>query len=170
MPPIMRTDYCPHCGRKLIPRHLEGEGEVPYCENCQDFRFPIFSCAVSMVVTNEKRDKILLIKQYGRDFYVLVAGYINKGEDAEDAVRREVKEEVGLDAEEVSFNHSHYFPYSNTLMLNFTAVVKDEHVKANSEVDSWRWFTPEEARENIRKPSLAESFLLGYLDKEYHFE
>lgn len=165
---VPKMDYCMQCGTRLTIRHLHGEGDIPYCPHCKDFRFPVFNTAVSMVVTNTKRDKILLIKQYGRDSYILVAGYVNKGEDAEHAVVREIKEEVDLHVDEIHFNHSHYFAKSNTLMLNFTAVV-DGDVHANEEVDAYKWFSIEDARKNIRNKSLAQAFLLGYLDKKYDF-
>ena len=61
----------------------------------------------------------------GRDSYILVAGYVNKGEDAEDAVIREIREEMDLKVLECHFNRSHYFAPSNTLMLNFTAIVEE---------------------------------------------
>lgn len=160
--------YCMECGTKLEMRPLKDEGMVPYCPHCETYRFPLFNVAVSMIVTNEKEDQILLIKQYGRNTYILVAGYVNKGEDAEQAVVREVKEEMNLDVHQVRFNHSHYFAKSNTLMLNFTAIV-DGHVHPNWEIDSYHWFSREEARKNIRPNSLAEAFLVGYLDGTYHF-
>ncbi len=162
-------EYCMFCGTKLKEKELEGEGMIPYCESCKEFRFPVFNTAVSMIVTNKEKDKILLIKQYGRDRYILVAGYVNKGEDAEDAVAREIREEAGLKVAGYHFNRSHYFKPSNTLMLNFTAVVEDMTLSPNKEIDSYAWFSPEEAREHIAKGSLAEAFLLGYLDGTYHF-
>ncbi len=161
--------YCLFCGSRLEVKKLEGEGMVPYCPGCEEYRFPVFNTAVSMIVINKAKGQILLIKQYGRDRNILVAGYVNKGEDAEDAVCREIWEEMGLKVIECHFNRSHYFKPSNTLMLNFTAVVEDTQPHPNKEVDSYEWFTREEARERICKGSLAESFLLGYLDKEYHF-
>ena len=162
--------HCVECGESLIKKELEGEGIIPYCPKCKEFRFPFFNVAVSMVVLNVDRDQVLLIEQYGKKGYILVAGYVNKGEDAEDAVIREIKEEVGLDVKEVIFNRSHYFQKSNTLMLNFTAVVKDMKVQSNDEIDHWVWFSIDQAKKNIRSNSLAQAFLLGYFDKEYHFE
>ena len=82
----MEMRYCMHCGHKLDEKYLMGEGMVPYCPNCEEFRFPVYNTAVSMIVMNKELDRVLLIKQYGRDSYILVAGYVNKGEDAEDAV------------------------------------------------------------------------------------
>ena len=136
-------EYCMFCGTKLHDKELEGEGMIPFCDSCGEYRFPVFSTAVSMIVMNRARDRILLIKQYGRDRYILVAGYVNKGEDAEDAVCREIKEELGLRVTEYHFNRSHYFKPSNTLMLNFTAVVEDEEPHPNREIpgftdDFWR--------------------------------
>ena len=159
--------YCMQCGEKLTEKMLEGEGMVPWCPSCGDFRFPIFNTAVSMIVMNEARSKIILIKQYGRygrPDYILVAGYINKGEDAEDAVKREVFEELGLNVKDLHFNHSHYFAPSNTLMLNFTVTVEGKDPTPNREIDSYSWFSPEDAKDNIKRNSLAQRFLNWYLD------
>lgn len=161
--------YCMQCGTLLEKRYLKDEGEVPYCPTCKDWRFPVFNTAVSMIVRDPKGD-ILLIKQYGRDSYILVAGYVNKGEDAEHAVVREVEEEMGLHVRSLEFNHSHYFAPSNTLMLNWTVRIGQEAARPNWEIDSYRWFTPDAARANIRKGSLAEAFLVGYLDQHWSFD
>ncbi|MBR2703415.1 MAG: NUDIX domain-containing protein, partial [Oscillospiraceae bacterium] len=113
-------NYCMQCGTRLHLRRHDTEGEIPYCDTCGEFRYPVFNTAVSMLVMNEAKDRIILIQQYGKPTYVLVAGYVNKGEDAEQAAVREVFEELGLEATSVLFNHSRYYPRSNTLMLNFT--------------------------------------------------
>ena len=90
-------NYCMHCGTRLRMKPHETEGHaVPWCDTCGDYRFPVFNTAVSMVVTDPGRRHILLICQYGRPFYILPAGYINKGEKAEAAARRELQEELGL--------------------------------------------------------------------------
>ena len=158
-------NYCMECGTKLEQKFLKDEGMVPYCEKCEAYRFPVFSTAVSMEVQNPDRDKILLIKQYGRDRYILVAGYVNQGENAESTVIREVKEEIGLNVTELHFEKSEYYPPTNTLMLNFSCVVDSEDLSAVSEdeIDSCRWFTLEEARESIAEGSLAGKFLTAFL-------
>ena len=81
-------------GGKLELRTHESEGIIPWCENCGDWRFPVFNTAVSMIITNQAADRVLLILQYGKPTYVFVAGYVNKGEDAEaEAASVEAKEE-----------------------------------------------------------------------------
>ena len=158
--------FCPACGARLQERPLEGEGMVPYCVGCQDYRFPKFNVAVSMIVRDERTGKILLIQQYGRPFYILVAGYVNRGEAAEHAAIREIREETGMTVSRLSFNRTRFFEPSNTLMVNFTAFVSDAAaIRPNQEVDRYAWFTPEEARKNIKPGSLAEAFLNACLEE-----
>ena len=166
----MEMKYCMECGTRLNPKMLEGEGEIPYCDTCGAFRFPVFNTAISMIVMNEARDQILLIEQYGKPGYVLVAGYVNKGEDAEAAARREAAEELGLTLTAVQFNRSRYFAPSNTLMLNFTVTAAAQEARPNAEIDRYNWFSVEEARQQIRQNSLAQAFLEGYLTGSYPWD
>ena len=158
--------FCPACGARLVERALEGEGLVPYCEACAAFRFPQYNVAVSMIVRDAATGKILLIQQYGRPFYILVAGYVNRGESAEHAAAREIFEETGMTATRVRFNRTQFFEPSNTLMINFTAEVSDAAaLHVNREIDRCAWFEPEAARANIKPGSLAARFLNAYLDR-----
>jgi NAD+ diphosphatase len=162
----MIEKHCHECGTALIEKELENEGIVPYCPKCEQYRFPMYNVAVSMIVINEQTGEILLIKQYGRPHFILVAGYVNRGEQLEQAVVREIKEETGMTVIRIKFNRTSFFEPSNTLMCNFTAFVKDaSEMSPNGEIDSFQWFTPDEARKNIRPDSLAEKFLNVYLEE-----
>ena len=159
-------EFCPACGAALEDRPHETEGSVPFCPRCGEYRFPMFNAAVSMIVRDEVTGRILLIQQYGRKAYILVAGYINRGEAAEHAAVREIREETGLAVSRLRFNRTKFFEPSNTLMINFTAFIRDAAaLHTNAEVDRCAWFTPEEARANIRPGSLAAEFLNAYLDE-----
>lgn len=156
--------FCSECGTALEDKYLEKEGLIPYCQHCRQFRFPTFNTAVSVIVLNEAEDKALLIKQYGKDDYILVAGYINKGESAEHAVCRELREEVGMEAIELSFNKSAYFAKTNTLMLNYSCKVNSETLQYDKdEVDFAQWLPLAEARKQIKQQSLAQEFLEYFL-------
>ena len=162
----MIQKHCHECGTALVEKVLEGEGMVPFCPQCEQYRFPMYNVAVSMIVIDESTGDILLIKQYGRPHFILVAGYVNRGEQLEQAVSREIKEETGMTVSRIKFNRTSFFEPSNTLMCNFTAFVTDaDQLSPNGEVDSWQWFSPDEARRNIRPDSLAERFLNAYLDE-----
>ncbi len=158
--------YCMECGTALTEKELEHEGIIPFCPGCREYRFPMYNVAVSMIVVNEENRKTLLVKQYGKDFYRLVAGYVNRTETLEHAAVRELKEETGLTAERIRFNRTRFFDPSNTLMCNFTAFVKnDRELNPNYEIDSYAWFSFDEARENVNPEILAGRFLNAYLDE-----
>ena len=162
----MTGKFCRECGTKLVPKELENEGIVPYCPNCGQYRFPQYNVAVIMIVVNESTGEILLIQQYGRPSYILVAGYVTRGESLEDACRREIREETGMTVSRIRFNRTEFFEKSDSLMCNFTVFVKDaSELNTNYEVDKYAWFTRDEARANIRPNSLAEYFLVSYLDE-----
>lgn len=158
--------FCYECGSKLTEKECNEEGLVPFCESCNTFRFPIFNTAISTAVFNPTMDKVLLIQQYNRHAYVLVAGYVSKGENAEETLVREVSEEIGLTITRLQYMRSSYFEKSNTLMLNFMSVADSEDLSGvTKEVDIATWFTPEEAKQQIMPGSLAESFLLTILSR-----
>lgn len=156
--------HCYECGTLLTEKQCQGEGYVPYCPHCQAFRFPIFNTAISTVVLSPRQDKVLLIQQYGRQDYILVAGYVMQGESAEQTLLREVKEETNLDVMQYRYMSSEYFQKSNTLVCNFVSVVNSEDLSCtNHEIDAATWFTFDEALAAIKKDSLAQKFLIRAL-------
>lgn len=152
--------YCTECGEQLALMFCEGEGLVPFCKKCNEFRFPQFATAVSMAVTNREKNKILLAKHKNQDDFILFAGYIKKGETAEKAVTREFKEETKLNVVKYKFMSSRYHEPRNVLMLNFIVVAENgEPVLDEKELDEVKWFTFDEALEAVRRDSTAEYFL-----------
>ena len=152
--------YCKQCGQKLTLRFCENEGLITFCDQCEAYVFPQFSVAVSMVVTNRAQDKILLAKHVEDEDFILFAGYVKKGENAEKTVPREIKEELGLDVVKSKFMSTRYHQRKDVLMLNFIVVVDEKPIKLNrDEIAEARWCTPEEALTLIRKGTTAEYFL-----------
>ena len=100
----MRARYCQECGTELVDKMLENEGLIPFCPKCSQYRFPMYNVAVSMIVISRQTGRILLIKQYGRPSFILVAGYVNRTEQLEHAVAREIKEETGMSVSSIRFN------------------------------------------------------------------
>jgi NAD+ diphosphatase len=155
--------FCTVCGAALEMRLHEGEGgPVPWCPACGDWRFERFNAAVSMVTRDRATGNLLLVRQYGRKDWILVAGYLKKGETAEEAVRRETREETGLSVVSMCFNRSRFFPPSETLLLNFATETEGE-VVPNAEIDEFAWVPPEKAVEIIKPASFAQFFLRSAL-------
>ena len=156
--------FCTECGEKLTLMFADGEGLVPYCKACGQFRFAQFATAVSMVVTNRQKDKILLAKHKGHEDYILFAGYVKKGETAEKAVTREFKEETKLNTVKFKYMYSRYHEPKNVLMLGYLSMAEDgETVIDENELENVKWFTFDEALAAIRKDSTAEAFLKSAL-------
>ena len=152
--------YCPVCGEKLALYLHQQEGLVPFCKHCGEYRFPQFATAVSMVVVNREKDKILLAKHKGQDDFILFAGYVKKGETAEKTVTREFREETKLNVVKYKYMSSRYHEPHNVLMLNFLVVAENGETSLDlSELDDAVWFTFDDALEAIRKDSDAEVFL-----------
>ena len=152
--------YCSVCGEKLALVVHKTEGLVPFCKNCNEYRFPQFATAVSLVVTNRTKDKVLLAKHIGQEDYILIAGYVKKGETAEKAVTREFKEETKLNVVKYKYMSSRYHEPRNVLMLNFLIIAENGDITADpDEIQEVKWFSFDEALEAVRKQSTAEVFL-----------
>lgn len=110
--------FCGKCGMKM--NHSETERALK-CPSCGQVLYPIISPSVIVAVRNGNR---LLLTRYQASHspsrnYALVAGYIETGETAEDAVRREVMEEVGLKVKNIRYYKSQPWPFSGALLFGF---------------------------------------------------
>lgn len=155
--------HCVACGDKLALKYLEKEGLIPYCNTCEDFRFPIFSTAVSAVIVNRDFNKVLLVKK--TDAFILLAGFIKKGEDAESTLIREAKEETSINIIKYKFMRTRYYEPSNVLMLNYIAVADSMDIEIKDELSEAVWMEFDEAKEKVKEDSLAKRFLLAALDE-----
>ena len=111
--------YCSVCGSELLDHEQE---EARSCPECGMLFFPKISPAVIVMIKRED-GKILLAynSKFRHKCYSLIAGFVEAGESAEDAVRREVREEVGLEIKNIQYQYSQSWPFPDSLMLGFTA-------------------------------------------------
>jgi NAD+ diphosphatase len=114
------------------------------CTQCGEEHFPRTDPAVIMLVA--RRGRILLGQSHkfpkDRNFYSTLAGFVEPGESLEDAVRREVFEEVGVRVGEVRYHSSQPWPFPASLMLGYYAeALSEEIVLETAEMRDARWFT-----------------------------
>ena len=157
----MEFKYCTICGEKLIGKEISDEGILPYCQSCQRPYFSIFN--VSVLVAVMKDDKVLLIKQnyISQNNWVLVAGYIQKGERQKKRSYREVEEETGLKVREGKYITSYFHEKNEMLMLGFLVFVDDDRCVPGKEVDELGWFSINEAVGLIREGSTAQKHIMN---------
>ena len=152
----MRFVYCPYCGTKLISKEIGDEGMIPYCNNCKIPLWDMFTTSIIAAVVNEYGEVALLRQNYvSATKYVCVAGIMKIGESAEDAVIREVKEEIGQDVESLEFIHSYPYEKKEMLMLGYKANVRKKDFKLSGEVDSVEWVKYENALSLLREGGIA---------------
>ncbi|MDE6913978.1 MAG: NUDIX domain-containing protein [Lachnospiraceae bacterium] len=151
----MHFKYCPHCGNKLVKKEIGDEGAIPFCEKCNIPLWDMFTTSIIAAVVNEQNEIALLRQNYVSTVkYVCVAGIMKIGESAEEAVIREIKEEIGLDADEVKFIKSYPYKKKEMLMLGYKANVKKADFKISEEVDSAEWVKFEDALSLLREGSI----------------
>lgn len=152
----MHFVHCPHCGEKLIQKEIGDEGLIPYCESCSVPLWDMFTTSVICAVVNEYDEVALLRQNYvSATKYVCVAGIMKIGENAEDTVVREVKEELGVDVETVQYVRSYPYEKKEMLMLGFYATAKKKDFELSGEVDAAEWVPLDEASGKLREGSIA---------------
>jgi len=153
--------FCGVCG---APTESRRGGHERRCTNpdCAAPHFPRTDPAVIMLV-HDGADRIVLGRQKdwppGR--CSVLAGFVEPGESLEDAVAREVMEEVGLPTAEISYNSSQPWPFPSSIMLGFTARATAEKMTvATDEIEEARWVS----RAEIAACPEDESFALPRRD------
>ena len=132
--------YCGKCGTKT--RHKPDERALE-CPGCQNVIYPKISPAIIVAIVCG--NKILLARgsNFRGSWYSLIAGYADVGESLEDTVKREVKEEVGLDVRNIRYYKSQPWPLSGSMMIGFVAEADDQQPVSvdRREIAEAAWFT-----------------------------
>lgn len=132
--------FCGACGN---PMELASGERCFKCSRCGNMAYPRISPA--MMVLIRKGDHFLLAKhtKAATTRYVPLAGFLEAGESIEEAVHREVFEEVGLTVNNLKYFASQSWPFPHSLMIAFTADYVGGDIKVDeNEIEEARWFGP----------------------------
>jgi len=146
-----RHGYCSVCGNRTEPGR---GGLVRKCGECGAEHFPRTDPVVIMVTHDG--DRCVLGQSRGRlsrtGMYSALAGFVDQGESIEEAVRREVKEEAGIEVGEVTYHSSQPWPFPSSLMMGCHArALTTEIDRDEQEMTDVRWFTRDEVLSALRE-------------------
>lgn len=130
------------CGRCGSPTQTNAADRGKVCPECRHMAFPRLSPA--MIVLVERGDEVLLAwgQQFPGRFYSALAGFVEPGESLEDAVIREVREEVSVDVDNVRYFGSQPWPFPHSLMCGFTCSWKSGEIEIDPvEIVEAGWYT-----------------------------
>ena len=136
-----RHRYCGACGARL---KVEQAGHQMRCSDpaCNAQWFPRLDPAIIVLVSDG--DRALLGRQaaWPAGRYSTLAGFVEPGESFEDAVRREVLEETGVQVGEMNYHSSQPWPFPASLMVGFHAVATSTDIAlGDDELEDARWFS-----------------------------
>lgn len=132
------------CSRCATPLTRHDQDVALACNGCGLVHYPRISPCIIVLVRNGSRCLLAHAARFDTGRYSTLAGFIEAGETAESAVRREVKEEVGIDVDNVTYLCSQSWPFPHSLMLGFIAdYAGGELCPDGVEILDAQWFAPD---------------------------
>ncbi len=161
-----RHRFCGSCG---APTEAATGGGMRRCTSCTAEHFPNPHAVVIMVVWRGDRCLLGRGRGWAAARYSALAGFMDLGETIEEAVAREVAEEVGLVVDEVVYQSSQPWPFPMSLMIGCFAHVTGEETTVDlEELDEARWFSRDEICGAMESPETVDFGVPGRLAIAHH--
>jgi len=149
--PVDHLAYCPKCGARHSERGPHDPAQPFRCASCGFTLFFNVASAVAAIIVREDGRALFIrrAKEPARGMLAMPGGFVDVGESAEEALEREVREEVGLEVSGLEYvgSHANRYPYAGvtytTLDLFYKGTVADPDCAiALDAVDSIVWDDP----------------------------
>ena len=136
-----RHQFCSVCGN---PSEPDRGGHLRRCPQCKAEHFPRTDPVAIMLIL--PGDECLLGQPAGRfagtGLYTALAGFIDQGESIEEAVRREVQEEAGIEVGTVTYHSSQPWPFPSSLMIGCHGIATSTKITIDDqELADVAWFS-----------------------------
>jgi NAD+ diphosphatase len=133
-----RHRFCPNCGAATVVVQAGWRRDCPVCEA---EHFPRTDPVVIMLPIKGERCVLGRSPRFPPTMWSCLAGFCEPGESIEEAVRREVAEEVGVTCTQVKYFASQPWPFPSSLMIGCHAAAVGDHIVIDeSEIEDARWF------------------------------
>jgi NAD+ diphosphatase len=151
---------CPRCGTSMA--RIQNEWGKR-CPDCRYEHYPHLHPAVIVLVHDG--DRVLLARKamWAPGRYSLIAGFVDNGESLESAVRREIREEVGIEVDDIEYVGSQNWPFPSQLMVGFLARYAGGEIAVDGEeLEDARWFARDEIPGTPSHHSIAGFIITHY--------
>ena len=130
--------FCGRCGTATAARDGERARECPACRLVV---YPRVAPAMMVLVIRGREVLLARAPRFPAGMYSALAGFVEPGETIEDCVRREVREEVGIEVDRIAYFASQPWAFPHSLMIAFTAhYAGGELVPDQEEIADAKWF------------------------------
>ena len=131
--------FCGRCGTPLGTKSAERAKE---CPQCGLLHFPRLAPAIIVLVERDKELLLARSRHFMPGMYSVLAGFVEPGESLEEAVVREVREEVGIEVKDIQYFGSQPWPFPHSLMIGFTATYAGGEITIDdTEIEDAGWFS-----------------------------
>jgi NAD+ diphosphatase len=153
--------YCGRCGTPTEPSSGE---RAKRCPACGLLAFPRLAPAVITLVSRGEEALLARGVTFPVPMYSCIAGFVEPGETIEEAVRREVREEVGVEITNLAYVASQPWPFPHSLMIGFTADWASGEIEIDpKEILDARWFRADDMPIIPPGISIARKLIDGWL-------
>ena len=149
--------YCGQCGAPTREKEAERAKECPVCGYVA---YPRVSPAMMALVTRGRELLLARAHRFPPGRFSALAGFVEPGETIEDCIQREVKEEVGIDVDGITYFASQSWAFPHSLMIAFTAEYAGGDLRPDGrEIAEVRWFAPDALPEMPPSVSIARRLI-----------
>jgi NAD+ diphosphatase len=155
------------CGRCGVPLNTKTTERAKECPRCGLLHFPRLAPAIIVLV--RRGDKLLLARSrhFMPGMYSVLAGFVEPGESLEEAIAREVREEVGIEVKDLTYFGSQPWPFPHSLMVGFTATYAGGEISFNDdEIENAGWFAVDNLPHIPGKISISRRLIDWFIEKQ----
>jgi len=133
------------CGRCATPTDPAPGERARRCPSCGLLAYPRLAPAVITLIERDGEALLARGRAFPIPMYSCIAGFVEPGETLEEAVRREVREEVGVELGDVRYTSSQPWPFPHSLMVGFESTWASGEIAIDeTEIVDAQWYRPDD--------------------------